>query len=148
AADARTSYLAPEAVLDAAGPGEHLDVFSLGPIAYHVFTRRAPAGSRLELADKLRQTRGLQISDALNGAGKNLQELVQFSTHPDVASRIDSAADFLTYLDGVEEELTSPDKDTVEDPAEAQKGDRLPGGFTVKRRLGQGATSLALVVER
>jgi serine/threonine protein kinase len=146
--DAGAAYLAPEAVLDAEGPGEHLDIFSLGAIAYHVFTGAAPAGSRLELADKLRQTRGLQISDALNGAGRNLQELVQFSTHPDVASRIDSAADFLTYLDGVEDELTSPDKDAVEDPLLAKKGERLPGGFTLKRVLGQGATSKALEVDR
>ena len=146
--DAGTAYMAPEAVLEADPPGEHLDVFSLGAIAYHVFAGVPPAFGGVELADKLRQTRGLQISDVLNGAGKGLQELVQFSTHPDVASRIDSAADFLGYLDAVEEELTSPDHDTVEDAAEAQRGDRLPGGFTVVRRLGKGATSTALVVER
>jgi serine/threonine protein kinase len=146
--DAGTAYMAPEAVLEAEQPGEHLDVFSLGAIAYHLFSGVPPAGNRVELADKLRQTRGLQISDVLNGAGKSLQELVQFSTHPDVASRIDSAADFLGYLDAVEEELTSPDQDAVEDAAEAQKGDRLPGSFTVQRRLGKGATSTALVVER
>jgi serine/threonine protein kinase len=146
--DARTAYMAPEAVLEAEQVGEYLDVFSLGAIAYHLFSGVPPAASGVELADKLRQTRGLQISDVLNGASKALQELVQFSTHPDVASRIDSAADFLGYLDGVEEELTSPDHETVEDAAEAQKGDRLPGGFTVVRRLGKGATSTALVVER
>jgi serine/threonine protein kinase len=146
--DAGTAYMAPEAVLEADQPGEYLDVFSLGAIAYHVFSGVPPASGGVELADKLRQTRGLQISDVLNGAGKALQEVVQFSTHPDVASRIDSAADFLGYLDAVEEELTSPDQDTVEDAADAQKGDRLPGGFTVLRRLGKGATSTALVVER
>jgi serine/threonine protein kinase len=146
--DTGTAYMAPEAVLETDQPGEHVDVFSLGTIAYHVFAGVPPAASGVELADKLRQTRGLQISDVLNGAGKSLQELVQFSTHPDVASRIDSAADFLGYLDAVEEELTSPDHDAVEDAADAQKGDRLPGGFTVLRRLGKGATSTALVVER
>jgi serine/threonine protein kinase len=146
--DARTAYMAPEAVLETEQAGEYLDVFSLGAIAYHLFSGVPPAASGVELADKLRQTRGLQISDVLNGANKALQELVQFSTHPDVTSRIDSAADFLGYLDAVEEELTSPDHDTVEDAAEAQKGDRLPGGFTVVRRLGKGATSTALVVER
>src|SRR5262249_31274164 len=46
------------------------------------------------------------------------------------------------------EELTSPNHDTIEDPLQAQKGDRLPGGFTVERRLGKGATATALVVER
>ncbi|HJT79181.1 MAG TPA: BREX system serine/threonine kinase PglW, partial [Gemmataceae bacterium] len=146
--DASTAYMAPEAVMEGDRPGEHLDVFSLGALAYHIFSGVPPAAGGVELADKLRQTRGLQISDVLNGAGKALQELVQFSTHPDVASRIDSAADFLSYLDAVEEELTSPDHDAVEDAAEAQKGDRLPGGFTVLRRLGKGATSTALIVER
>jgi hypothetical protein len=65
-----------------------------------------------------------------------------------VASRIDSAADFLGYLDALEEELTAPETDTVEDPAEARKGDKLPGGFVVERRLGKGATATALVVAR
>ena len=34
------------------------------------------------------------------------------------------------------------------DPEKAQKGDLLPGGFTVIRRLGHGACSIALLVER
>ena len=146
--DAGSAYMAPEAVLPLDGPGEHLDIFSLGAVAYHVFTGSPPAGNRLELAEKLRTSRGLRISDALNGAARSLQDLVQFSTHPDVASRIDSAADFLGYLDAVEEELTSPTIDTLTDPILAQKGDTLYGGFTVKKRLGQGATSVALLVER
>lgn len=102
-----------------------------------------PATDRLELAEKLRASCGLRISDALNGAARSLQDLVQFSTHPDVANRIDSAADFLNSLDGVEEELTAPAADTLADtladPRAAQKGDRLVGGFTVLKRLGGGA---------
>jgi serine/threonine protein kinase len=146
--DAGSAYMAPEAVLPLDGPGEHVDVFSLGAIAYHVFAGIPPAGNRLELAEKLRASRGLRISDALNGATRSLQELVQFSTNPNVSDRIDSAADFLTYLDDIEEELTSPAPETLADPLLAQKGDLLPGGFAVKKRLGQGATSVALLVER
>ena len=146
--DAGSAYMAPETVLPFDGPGEHVDIFSLGAVAYHVFAGSPPAANRLELAEKLRASRGLRISDALNGAARSLQDLVQFSTHPDVASRIDSAADFLDYLDAVEEELTSPSADTLADPVAAQKGDRLAGGFTVLKRLGQGATSVALFVER
>jgi serine/threonine protein kinase len=146
--DAGSAYMAPEAVLPLDGPGEHVDIFSLGAVAYHVFAGSPPAGNRLELAEKLRAGRGLRISDGLNGAARSLQDLVQFSTHPDVASRIDSAADFLGFLDSVEEELTSPAADTLVDPILAQKGDRLCGGFAVKKRLGQGATSVALLVER
>ena len=79
---------------------------------------------------------------------KNLQFLIQYSTHPDVASRIDSVVDFLSYLDEVEDELTTPEHEFVEDPSRAQKGDLLPGNFTVVKRLGQGACSVALLVER
>ena len=61
---------------------------------------------------------------------------------------MDSAIDFLRDLDEVEAELTSPDHDTVDDPAQAQMGDLLPGGYRVARRLGQGACSVALLVER
>src|SRR5262245_7456452 len=146
--DGGSAYMAPEAVLPLDGPGEHVDVFSLGAVAYHVFAGVPPAADRLELAEKLRASRGLRISDALNGAARSLQDLVQFSTHPDVANRIDSAADFLTYLDAVEEELTAPAPDTLADPLAAQKGDRLAGGFTVLKRLGEGATSVAHLVER
>src|SRR5262249_61172542 len=74
--DAGTAYMAPEAVLEADQPGEHLDVFSLGAIAYHLFSGVPPATGGVELADKLRQTRGLQISDVVNGATPPLQNLI------------------------------------------------------------------------
>ena len=44
-----------------------------------------PAANGLELSDKLRETKGLQISSVLNGAGEDLQDLIQCSTHPEVA---------------------------------------------------------------
>lgn len=44
--DASTAYMAPEALTDES-PGEHLDVFSLGAIAYHIFSGQAPAASGL-----------------------------------------------------------------------------------------------------
>jgi serine/threonine protein kinase len=146
--DVSTAYMAPEALADAENTGEHLDVFSLGAIAYHLFSGEPPAANGLELSNKLRETRGLQISAVLNGANEELQFLIQYSTHPEVASRIDSVVDFLSYLDAVEEKLTAPEHEFVEDPSRAQKGDLLPGRFTVVRRLGQGACAVALLVER
>ena len=92
--DASTAYMAPEALSDD-DRGENLDVFSLGAIAYHIFSGVPPAASGLELSNKLRETKGLQISSVLNGAGLALQYLVQFSTHPEVTSRTDSVLDFL-----------------------------------------------------
>ena len=146
--DASTAYMAPEALSEPENLGEHLDVFSLGAIAYFLFSGEPPATNGLELSNKLRETTGLQISSVLNGAGENLQELVQFSTHPVVGSRNETVADFLSLFDDVEDELTTPENEFVEDPILAQKGDTLPGNLTVKRRLGQGACSVALLVER
>jgi len=40
--------------------------------------------------------------------GPKLEELIQWSTHPDVLTRIGSVEDFLTLLDDVEDELTAP----------------------------------------
>ncbi|MGH9161469.1 MAG: protein kinase domain-containing protein, partial [Vicinamibacteraceae bacterium] len=64
-----TLYLAPEALAAPGETGEHLDVFSLGAIAYHLFSGQPPARSVVELAEKLREHRGLQLSDVLDGAG-------------------------------------------------------------------------------
>jgi serine/threonine protein kinase len=142
-----TAYMAPEALVDDQ-LGEHLDVFSLGAIAYHIFSGVAPAPSGLELSNKLRETKGLQISSVLNGAGEALQFLIQYSTHPEVPNRIDTAVDFLSGLDEVEKELTTPERDYVEDPTRAQQGDLLASGYRVVRRLGQGACSVVFLVER
>jgi len=146
--DASTVYMAPEALCDHEGTGEHLDIFSLGAIAYHLFSGQAPAANTLELSDRLRETKGLQISSVVNGAGENLQFLVQYSTHPDVTNRIDSVRDFLEYLDEIQKELLDTDHDVVENPAKAQMGDKLPGNLLVKKRLGSGACSVALLVEK
>ena len=57
--DATTAYMAPEAIADETSLGEHLDVFSLGAIAYHLFSGEPPAANGLELSNKLRETKGL-----------------------------------------------------------------------------------------
>ncbi len=145
--DAATAYMAPEALTES-GTGEHLDVFSLGAIAYHIFSGVSPAANAVELSEKLRETKGLRISSVLNGASQWLQEIVRYATNPVVPDRMGSVADFLGLLDEVEHELTSPERDTIDDPSRAQIGDLLPGGYTVVRRIGQGACSVALLVER
>lgn len=128
--DAATAYMAPEALTDD-NTGEHLDVFSLGALAYHIFSGVAPASNSLELSEKLRGTKGLAISSVLNGTGETLQYLIQLSTHPEVPQRLGSAVEFLSLLDDVENGATTPDHDYVEDPTRAQIGDLLPGGYRV-----------------
>jgi serine/threonine protein kinase len=145
--DAATAYMAPEALTEA-NTGEHLDVFSLGAIAWHVFSGQIPAANAVELSEKLRDNRGLQISSVLNGASEWLQELVRYATNPVVPDRMESVDEFLSLLEEVENEFTTPDRDYTEDPSTAQIGDLLPDGYRVLKRLGQGACSIALLVER
>jgi len=144
-------YLALEAhsVVGEAGSGTdgvYLDVFSLGAIAYLLFTGKPLAENDLELQDKLSRGAGLQVTDVLNGASRQLQDLVQYATHPDLGARIGSAAEFIEYLDLVEDELTRPDSERREDPAGAGPGDTFPGGIEVERRLGRGASAVTFVV--
>lgn len=139
-------YVALEAHTGAAD-GVHMDVFSLGAIAYHLFTGRKPAQSDIELLDKLRRGNGLQVTDEINGASASLQYLVQYATHPDVGSRLESVGEFLRCLDELDEEIAQPANLRSSNPTEARKGDIFPGGITVLRPLGKGACSVVFLVE-
>jgi serine/threonine protein kinase len=141
-------YMPPEALSDSCKVTEASDVFSLGAIAFHLFANRPPATNPTELAKILRDQKGLSISSVLDGAGPKLEELIQWSTHPEVLTRIGSVEDFLTLLDDVEDELTAPAEAIVVDPLHAKRGDRLEHGFVVDRVLGQGATATALLVTK
>src|SRR6516162_5892378 len=141
-------YMSPESLSDSRKVTEASDVFSLGAIAFHLFASRPPASNPTELARILRDQKGLSISAVVDGAGPKLEELIQWSTHPDVLTRIGSVEDFLTLLGDVEDELTAPAEAVVADPLHAKRGDRLEHGFVVDRVLGQGATATALLVTK
>ena len=128
--------------------GEQLDVFSLGAVAYFLFVGEPPATGPADLQQKLRDGHGLQISAALDGAPKALQELVQHATAPAVIDRLDSVADFLVYVDDAERQLLVPAQDVVQDVIEARAGDSVGHGITIKQRLGRGSTAIAYLVER
>ena len=140
-------YVALEAHASGDADGVHMDVFSLGAIAYHLFTGKKPAESDLELQDKLSRGNGLQITDEINGASEMLQYLVQYATHPDLSSRLESVDEVIACLDEIEEEITRPDTQRNSDPTEAMKGDTFEGGITVKKRLGKGACSVVFLVD-
>ena len=141
-------YMSPEALADSRKVSEAADIFSLGAIAFHLFTSRPPAGSLSELTQILKERNGLSVSAAIDGAGPKLEEFIRWSTHPDALTRIGTVEEFLTLLDGVEDELTSPDASVEVDPLKAKRGDRLQFGYTVERVLGQGATARALLVQK
>ena len=66
---------------------EASDVFSLGAIAYHLFAGRPPGESPAEVARMLGEHKGLKVSAVLDGAGPELEELIRWSTDPDVDLR-------------------------------------------------------------
>ena len=149
-------YVAPEALRaqtrgDGAGaaelPGEEQDLFSLGAIAYHVFSGEPPANSLVELTQKLAGRRGLEIAAVLDGAKESLCELVRNATHPDAAARFGSVREFLDQLETVEEEYTRPDDQFEGDPTTAGKGAKFDHAITVLKRLGHGSTAVAFLVD-
>jgi serine/threonine protein kinase len=141
-------YIAPEALLDPRGRGETMDVFSLGAIAYHIFTGKPPADSLPERDQILRDSQGFVLSSVLDGVAPELEELIHESTRGEVLVRTESMANFLKGLDGYEEKLTRPAEEPSVHPLEAKAGDRLEGGLVVKQRLGGGSSAIALLVDQ
>jgi len=141
-------YLAPESILDPRGRDPMADVFSLGAIAFHIFSGRPPAASVAELNQVLTEQKGLPLAAALDGATSRLQEVIREATCPDLLLRTESAKDFLAGLDAVEEELTGPPQEVLANPLDAKPGAILPHGLKVVKQLGGGSSAVALLVER
>lgn len=140
-------YQAPEAIGQPEPSGSQLDVFSLGALTYWIFTGRPPTATPEELVDAVRDG-GLNLAAAADGMPNTLVMLVYDATRGDPAQRLRDVRAFRERLDAVWEELTAPEPEPVIDPLEARKKDVLDGGLTVLRRLGTGATALALLVEQ
>src|ERR1019366_7475335 len=88
---------------------EVCDIFSLGALAFHIFSNQPPAPNLRELVETLSQHHCLPLPPILNGASIKLKKLVRQSTQTDTLLRTDSAVAFLHQLDAVEEELTAPE---------------------------------------
>lgn len=138
-------YQAPELATNPQADGVQADVFSLGAIAYRVFTGHPPAPTPEELVAAV-QEGGLNPAAVVDGLPEPLVQLVYGATHGDPGPRLKSTVEFRQKLDGVWEELTAPEPEPTLDPLQAGKGDVLDGRFTVERRLGAGATAVALLV--
>ncbi len=75
-ADLAKVYLAPELLGAHTESGPRADVFSLGAIAYHLFTGKPPADNPLDLPEKLRTGDGLRLSEAIDGVGAGLEDSI------------------------------------------------------------------------
>lgn len=140
-------YAAPEVVSGHGYDPIAIDVFSLGALAYALFSGQHPAAEMEEMVAKCRRGPGLLISEVLDGAPDSLQALIQIATDPSPSDRPADVREFMALLDDVEEEFTAPEPERGARPADARQGDVLTGGFKVLRRLGAGSTCHALAVE-
>ena len=113
-------YIAPEAIANRNLREEVCDIFSLGALAFHIFSNQPPAPNLRELEAILSQNQGLPLPAVLDGAGPKLAQLIREATHPNTLYRTDSAAAFLKQLDAVEEELTAPDDTAVSRSAQSR----------------------------
>ena len=141
-------YQAPELREDASGPTPVSDVFSLGALAYLVFTGRPPAASVLDLDARLAREHHLDPRAVDDGVAVPLADVIIEATKRAVPLRYDHAGEWIELL---LENITRPEPVPVApelDPLEARKTDELAGGLTVEAILGYGATSRVLQVER
>ena len=92
-------YLSPEALIDDRNRSEASDIFSLGAVAFHILTGRPPAPNVHELQRVLQEHQGLALPAVLDSAAKELDSLIRAATHPDLAQRISTAAEFLDLLE-------------------------------------------------
>ncbi len=146
-------YQAPELREDPTQRTALSDVFSLGALAYLVFTGRAPGENAVEVDRRLAKQRcldSLAVDDAMH---PDLVELIRGATAYSPINRFDSAQ---FIVDHMIETLTRPDPEepaAETSPLEVRKeewlGNELLGNvLIVKDVLGQGATARALEVLR
>jgi serine/threonine protein kinase len=140
-------YQAPEAGARVDVDETRLDVFSLGALAYLVLTGQPPGEDLPGLRRRLAAEGGLDLAGHLDGVPEGLRALVLDATRGEVAMRLPDVEAFLDRLAQVERELAEPEPPEDLDPLEAPPGTRLGDRWRLVRRLGGGATAIALLVE-
>lgn len=143
-------YQAPEVLSDPDKGTLESDVFSVGCLTWLLFTGQHPAAT---LAERDLRIRGTSETDGgLRPSGVQadlavLDDAVADATRPNRHARAD---DITAWFDVFLGALTRPAVPVTPeaDPRKADKGDTLPGGLRVERRVGKGATALVLLVRR
>lgn len=142
-------YQAPEVLSDPQKAIAESDVFSVGCLAWLLFTGQAPAPSLKERDQRLRASpEGGLCPSAVRPDLAALDEGISFATRPNQHERADDVAGWFDVW--ILDVLTRPvvDASANLDPHDANKGDQLAGGLRVERRLGSDGTALVLHVRR
>ena len=148
ASDRWAIYQAPELREDATARSSLSDVYSLGAVAYFLFTGRPPGESFVEVARRLSEHRELDPRAVDDGVPQGVANAICFATALSPIQRADDAAEWLELLLDETTRPTPPPTQPELDPLEARKDDRLGTDLRVDAILGQGATARVLRVER
>lgn len=142
-------YQAPEVLSDPQKAIAESDVFSVGCLAWLLFTGSAPAPTLAERDERLRASleTGL-LPSSVRPDLATLDDGIAFATRVNQHERVDDIAEWFDtwVLDAVTRPTIEPSREL--DPHEAQRGDTLPGGLRVERRLGAGSTAVVLHVRK
>jgi serine/threonine protein kinase len=142
-------YQAPEVLSDPQKAIAESDVFSVGCLAWLLFTGKAPAPTLNERDQRLRASpEGGLYPSTVRPDLAALDEGISIATRPNQYDRVDNVAEWFDVW--VLDILTRPVVDARADldPYDANKGDELAKGLRVERRLGTGGTALVLHVRR
>lgn len=148
-------YQAPELREDPTNRSPASDMFSLGALAYLVFTGRAPGVSAREVDERLSKSSNLDPRVVDDGLQEKIADLVAGATERSPVVRLDDAE---FWIEELLADITRPDPVEPQgpelDPLEARVGESLGDQLIVEETadgrtsLGQGATSRVLQVHR
>lgn len=140
-------YLAPELSADPSSGGPHSDLFSLGALAFLIFTGQPPASDLASREIALLRDKALDPWAVREDIPEAIRNAIVEATALIFASRIDDAA---VWFECLLADLTAPsiEVEAPVSPLLAQKGARLPGELVVVGTLGHGGSARVIEVER
>ena len=140
-------YQAPELSADPTSGGPHSDLFSLGALAFFLFTGQPPALDLPAREIALRRDKALDPWGVREDVPEVIRDAIVEATGLLFASRIDDAAVWFECMIA-DLEATDAGAEGPVSPLAAQKGARLTSDIVVVGTLGHGGSARVLEVER
>ena len=139
-------YQAPE-LFEGEPRSVRADVYSLGAVAYYLFSERPPGENIIEIREKLARDQALDVRVVDASVPRAIADGIDLATQVSLTNRADDASEWLELVlsELIEPAAIEPEEEL--DPLEARQTDML-GDLMVERVLGQGATSRVLEVVR
>ena len=146
ASESAQAYQAPELVRDPRRTSPASDCFSLGAIAYLLFTGQAPARDLSSLFERVQRERCLDPSGALDDLPDPIVETIRSATSLD--DRMDDAVFIVENLiSELRESSSAVEPESTAHVLEAEAGDSLIDRYLVTKVLGYGASARVLQIQ-